>query len=792
MEYARRRCGGSVGGQGFDSPHLHSTKRPDRATCPVRPFRVPGPRPAASRTASAANPGACVAVRLLCSPARPASPSTDGAPAAARSAAPRSETEANMRGLLIGLLALAGASIPSGARAQATIAESINRYHPGCHTRADMRGGDCVAAAHRYCEANQSRNSFGFPIRRDTENIHVACAFRAWYGDVAYGEAAAAPPRLPGPRRRPDAGLRGRRAAVLREREVVVGRPGPGGRTRECRDRLLPGDPPGRRGVPEAPRELRRLQRPGRGGLAELCHGQRRVVPAGQPKRVGPAPGGGPRLARGVVLPGHGAGDAGALTPDPAETSGLGHAPGCAGVGLRLRSKRYYRLQRRRAPTVLLFGLAASRSHPSRDSPRAPHHRHGQPSPGPDLHGSRTSGDAPPTLEPADARRGAPATRGGSRFSPMPIRAVPALRALQGRRGGVARPVNVPTAYLGQELPTGMPHARPWPGAAGTVAPRMFSGILLSSRGLMPGVAARARGGHRRCPRYRAVPRPRTRPWTAGTGGRLDDGGPSRGTAPPFRMHRPQVADDPGRFDGCSPLRVRGPGAAPRRGPAPAPRRGRHRGVPVPGGAGVQPGTARRDGGGGHRRRAGGGGGAGAARAARRAPAGHGDRGRAAGGARRPRGTPGGAGGRARHRGDGGGGAPLRGGRGCGLRLPRRLAGRPGGDARLGGARRAGVLADHRGLALPPGGRALRPPRGPRARPPHPARARDRRADRAGALQQGDLPPARRSGCPRSRTTSTTCWKSSRCRDAPPPPPACAAWKPTPGQGGRSRPRARV
>lgn len=92
-----------------------------------------------------------------------------------------------MRGLLIGLLALAGASIPSGARAQASTAENINRFHQGCHARADMRGSDCVSAAHHYCMAYHSPNSFGFPIRRDMENVHIACAFHAWYGDVAYG-----------------------------------------------------------------------------------------------------------------------------------------------------------------------------------------------------------------------------------------------------------------------------------------------------------------------------------------------------------------------------------------------------------------------------------------------------------------------------------------------------------------------------------------------------------------------------------------------------------------------------
>jgi hypothetical protein len=104
-----------------------------------------------------------------------------------------------MRALLLGVLVLAGASIPSGARAQASIAENINRYHPGCHNGVDLRGSDCVATAHRYCEANHSRNSFGFPIRRDPDNIYIACAFRAWYGNVVYGRLQQLHPGCAGP-----------------------------------------------------------------------------------------------------------------------------------------------------------------------------------------------------------------------------------------------------------------------------------------------------------------------------------------------------------------------------------------------------------------------------------------------------------------------------------------------------------------------------------------------------------------------------------------------------------------
>jgi hypothetical protein len=70
--------------------------------------------------------------------------------------------------------------------AQGSIAENITRFHPGCRSAANFRGSDCVAAAHRLCELRYSKNSFGFIFQRDAENVWVACAPRAWYGDVPY------------------------------------------------------------------------------------------------------------------------------------------------------------------------------------------------------------------------------------------------------------------------------------------------------------------------------------------------------------------------------------------------------------------------------------------------------------------------------------------------------------------------------------------------------------------------------------------------------------------------------
>ncbi len=49
--------------------------------------------------------------------------------------------------------------------------------------------------------------------------------------------------------------------------------------------------------------------------------------------------------------------------------AGSGRDPGCAGVGLRLRSTRNYRVQRSRAPTILPLGLAPSGRNPSREAP---------------------------------------------------------------------------------------------------------------------------------------------------------------------------------------------------------------------------------------------------------------------------------------------------------------------------------------------------------------------------------------------------------------------------------------
>jgi len=63
--------------------------------------------------------------------------------------------------------------------------ENITRFHLGCHDGVDLRGGDCLAAAHRYCEF-YSRNTFGFLVERVGRNVYIACAQRAWYGDVSY------------------------------------------------------------------------------------------------------------------------------------------------------------------------------------------------------------------------------------------------------------------------------------------------------------------------------------------------------------------------------------------------------------------------------------------------------------------------------------------------------------------------------------------------------------------------------------------------------------------------------
>jgi hypothetical protein len=92
--------------------------------------------------------------------------------------------EESMRITVLQLAILAGASLPAGAGAQTAL--TINRFHPGCNAKADPRGDDCLAAAHRFCEANYSHNSFGFPYKRPGEQIYIACAVRGWYGDVPY------------------------------------------------------------------------------------------------------------------------------------------------------------------------------------------------------------------------------------------------------------------------------------------------------------------------------------------------------------------------------------------------------------------------------------------------------------------------------------------------------------------------------------------------------------------------------------------------------------------------------
>ena len=113
-----------------------------------------------------------------------------------------------MRISLIPVLVLVGATISGSASAQVTgessaasVAENINRFHPGCHRAADFRGGDCVAAAHRLCESKHSKNSFGFIFKYDAvdENVWVGCAFRGWYGDVPYSQLQQLHPQCLGP-----------------------------------------------------------------------------------------------------------------------------------------------------------------------------------------------------------------------------------------------------------------------------------------------------------------------------------------------------------------------------------------------------------------------------------------------------------------------------------------------------------------------------------------------------------------------------------------------------------------
>lgn len=89
--------------------------------------------------------------------------------------------------LLVGLLADGCVAQSIGQSSSASTMENITRFHPGCHSRADLKGGDCLAAAHRYCEFT-SRNSFGFLVERVGMDVHVACSPRAWYGNVAYAD----------------------------------------------------------------------------------------------------------------------------------------------------------------------------------------------------------------------------------------------------------------------------------------------------------------------------------------------------------------------------------------------------------------------------------------------------------------------------------------------------------------------------------------------------------------------------------------------------------------------------
>ena len=84
-------------------------------------------------------------------------------------------------------------------------AEDLNDYHPECitgtigmspppHPETIIRGSDCTAAIHRYCE-RQNRGGAGFPQEIGSKSgrpIHgVACFKPSWYGDVPLNLLAA-------------------------------------------------------------------------------------------------------------------------------------------------------------------------------------------------------------------------------------------------------------------------------------------------------------------------------------------------------------------------------------------------------------------------------------------------------------------------------------------------------------------------------------------------------------------------------------------------------------------------
>ena len=99
--------------------------------------------------------------------------------------------------LFAGVLAVDCVAQSIAQTSSASVMENITRFHKGCHSGADLKGGDCVAAAHRFCES-RSKNSFGLLVQRVGSNVQVACAQRAWYGDVPYGELSAEHPECRG------------------------------------------------------------------------------------------------------------------------------------------------------------------------------------------------------------------------------------------------------------------------------------------------------------------------------------------------------------------------------------------------------------------------------------------------------------------------------------------------------------------------------------------------------------------------------------------------------------------
>lgn len=77
-------------------------------------------------------------------------------------------------------------------RLDATVALTLNRFHPECVATAGAGSGPCLAASHRFCESRYpSTRRAGLIWRREPRLVTVGCVQPAWYGDVAYGDLRA-------------------------------------------------------------------------------------------------------------------------------------------------------------------------------------------------------------------------------------------------------------------------------------------------------------------------------------------------------------------------------------------------------------------------------------------------------------------------------------------------------------------------------------------------------------------------------------------------------------------------